>query len=109
MYPDPAASAALERDLLLKLLLLILLMLVPLTLVLLMLVLLTLVFVMHVLLTHVLTISNSNPFLLLPVPPHPQVRDATSGQPFTQQQVQAELFLEIVGQESVPWTVAWTL
>lgn len=25
------------------------------------------------------------------------------------QALQAELFLEVVGQESIPWTMAWTL
>jgi hypothetical protein len=38
-----------------------------------------------------------------------RVVDPHSGQPYTQQQLQAELLMQMVGQESVPWTVAWTL
>jgi hypothetical protein len=38
-----------------------------------------------------------------------RLREPASGQLFSTQALQAEIFLEIVGQESVPWTVAWTL
>ena len=38
-----------------------------------------------------------------------RARDPHTDAPFNQEQLQAELFLEIVGQESVPWTVAWAL
>ncbi|WIA39640.1 hypothetical protein OEZ86_005717 [Tetradesmus obliquus] len=38
-----------------------------------------------------------------------RLREPSSGQLFSTQALQAEVFLEIVGQESVPWTVAWTL
>lgn len=38
-----------------------------------------------------------------------RLTEPATGQPFSTAALQAELFLEIVGQESVPWTLAWTL
>lgn len=38
-----------------------------------------------------------------------KLREPDSGQLFSHQALQAELFLETVGQESIPWTMAWTL
>lgn len=38
-----------------------------------------------------------------------KLREPESGQLFSHEALQAELFLETVGQESIPWTMAWTL
>jgi len=38
-----------------------------------------------------------------------RLTEPSTGKPFSTAALQAELFLEIVGQESVPWTVAWSL
>jgi hypothetical protein len=38
-----------------------------------------------------------------------KLREPVSGELFSHQALQAELFLETVGQESIPWTMAWTL
>lgn len=37
------------------------------------------------------------------------LREPATGELFSTEALQAEVFLEIVGQESVPWTMAWTL
>jgi hypothetical protein len=38
-----------------------------------------------------------------------RLREPSSEQPFSTQALQAELFLETVGQEAIPWTAAWML